>query len=87
MTEKQRLGELLDDLHRELGDAEAIDAESRAQLHKTMEEIRRALEPDAVAGGLIGRRLQELALRFEIEHPRVAATISQLTDRLQKMGI
>ena len=87
MPEKQRLRDLLDDLHRELGDADAIDDESRAQLQETLEEIRAALEPEAASGGGMGRRLQELALRFETDHPRIAATIRQLTDSLAKMGI
>lgn len=87
MPERRRLRELLDDLHRELGDTDALDEPSRDQLHGMMDEIREVLEPSTGPGEELNRRLQELALRFEADHPRVAATISQLTDTLARMGI
>ena len=88
--ERRQLEELLESLHRELGNAEAVDEDSRSLLHGMMDEIRQALErsgEDADGGSPLNRRLQELALRFETDHPRIAATISQLTDSLAKMGI
>ncbi|MBW2279474.1 MAG: DUF4404 family protein [Deltaproteobacteria bacterium] len=88
--EKRHLEELLESLHRELGDADTVDEDSRSLLHGMMDEIRQALErsgEDADGGSPINRRLQEIALRFETDHPRIAATISQLTDSLAKLGI
>ena len=87
MPERRSLTELLDDLHRELRDAAALDEDARQQLHGVMDEIGQLLEPTAGASEGLNRRLQELALRFETDHPRVAATISQLTDSLARMGI
>ncbi len=88
--QKRQLEELLESLQRELGDAEAVDEDSRSLLHGMMDEIRQALErssEDEETRGPLNRRLQALALRFETDHPRIAATISQLTDSLAKMGI
>ena len=87
MPERRRLRELLDELHRELGDLRSLDEDAREQLHGAMDEIQQVLEPTSGAGEGLNRRLQELALRFETDHPRVAATISQLTDSLARMGI
>ena len=87
MPERRRLSELLDDLHRELRDAAALDEDARGQLHGLMDEIGQLLEPTPGPSEGLNRRLQELALRFETDHPRVAATISQLTDSLARMGI
>ena len=84
---ERKLRELLDDLHRELGEAPSLDEGAREQLHGMMDEIQQVLEPSGGPAEGLNRRLQELALRFEADHPRVAATISQLTDVLQRMGI
>ncbi len=88
--QKRQLEDLLETLHRELGDAEAVDEDSRSLLHGMMDEIRQALERSGKGEdtrGPLNRRLQDLALRFETDHPRIAATLSQLTDSLAKMGI
>jgi len=87
MPERHRLTELLKNLHRELDDAAALDEDARQQLHGLMDEIRQLLDPAPAPSEGLNRRLQELALRFETDHPRVAATISQLTDTLSRMGI
>jgi hypothetical protein len=87
LPERQKLRELLEDLHRELGDASSLDEGAREQLHGMMDEIRDVLEPETDAQEGLNRRLQELALRFEADHPRVSTAIRRLTDTLQKMGI
>ncbi|MCZ8130839.1 MAG: DUF4404 family protein [Steroidobacteraceae bacterium] len=86
----RELPALLQRLHAELAGSTTLDAESRRLLGVVLEDIRR-LEPDRLAataaeaptpGGL-----EALAVRFEAEHPSLAASLRQIADVLGKAGI
>ena len=74
------LNALLKRLHAELGRATALDDESRRLLGVVLSDIDR-LGPAAPG------RLETLAVRFEAEHPAVAAALRQVADLLGKAGI
>lgn len=91
------LHELLRRLHEELGRATSLDDESRRLVGVLADDLRRVASRDAPpavegapastgADGAPGG-LEELAVRFEAEHPAVASTLRQVADVLGKAGI
>jgi len=83
----QRLQQLLRELHTELGNSDAIDAESRRQLQDLAEDIEAAVAASAVPAGEGDNQLQQAVLEFETEHPRIAGILGQIADTLAKLGI
>ncbi|MCP5138501.1 MAG: DUF4404 family protein [Chromatiales bacterium] len=82
----EKLQQLLKELHRELGATRTLDQQSRALIEKVLQDVGRVGEdPDAPDG--LEVRLREVVLRFESEHPRLAATVGQVADALGKLGI
>jgi hypothetical protein len=86
---RDRLRELMASLHRELGDAKSVDAESRQLMGALMKDIDRVLDssPAVRHDGRFQDRLEELLLRFEAKHPGIAASLHELIDTLAKAGI
>ena len=86
---KQRLNQLLEELHTELGSAKALDQQAKEQLRDIAREIEGAVGPDEDKG--LGseamNQLEEAAVGFESEHPRLAAVVHNIVDTLGKMGI
>ena len=78
-----QLNALLTQLHRELGRATQIDDESRRLLGLVVADIEKlGVGTTATPGGL-----ELLAVRFEADHPSVAAALRQVGDVLGKAGI
>ena len=86
---KQRLNELLTELHDELGSAAELDQQAKEKLRGIAREIEGAVGPDEDKG--LGaeamNHLEEAAVDFQSEHPRLAGILSQITDTLAKLGI
>lgn len=89
---RQRLIELLDEVHRELEadrDHGRLDAETAERLREVEAEIRQWLDDDAdtrdpeTFSGPVRRAMA----RFEAEHPTLAGVVNQVADTLSKMGI
>ena len=90
------LSELLAQLHSRLSRAKKLDPESRELLLTVSEDIRQALASKS-AGRKETRtdsrqtshesRLEELAVRFEADHPTLAEALREITDALAKAGI
>ena len=86
---ERALQQTLQELHQRLSSEEALDAELRDELRRTMEEIGRRLE-DEKGDGLdapLLERVRELVLRFESEHPTVAEAVERVTNALSRLGI
>jgi len=81
------LHRLLRELHRELGQAGEIDAETRDLL----KQLARDVEDRAGGAGATpppqAPAVEEMAVRFESDHPALAAVLRQLVDALAKAGI
>lgn len=76
-------------LESELSSTEPLDAETRELLETVARDIERTLqgEHDADTVGERIERLEEVALRFEAEHPRFSQVLSEVTDALAKIGV
>jgi uncharacterized protein DUF4404 len=86
------LNELLRRLHAELSQAESLDPESRKLLGLVISEVRMigTGEADGTAertSDATPHGLEALAVRFEADHPAMAAALRQLADLLAKVGI
>ena len=86
---KDKLQDLLKNLHAELGDAGDLDADAKQKLLVLAAEIEQAVTPDADQSLLEeGRnKFQEAAVSFESEHPRIAGILEGIADTLSKLGI
>ncbi len=90
-TETERLRGVIDELHRALESAESIDPALREPLRAAMGEIGEVLDAATGEGrdehGRLSRRISEIALEFEADHPTIAGTLNRLTHMLSSMGI
>jgi hypothetical protein len=87
-VDRESLQVLLARIHERLNEAGSVDAGSREMLGQVMGDIERALAqgtpevPEANTS-----RLEALAVRFEADHPSLAATLRRLVDLLSEVGI
>jgi hypothetical protein len=77
---------LLAELHARLKTARSLDAESRGLLTTVARDIEQALKNDD-AGSVAPEPVEELAVRFEADHPSLAGVLRQIMDTLGKAGI
>jgi hypothetical protein len=85
----QDLQTLLRQLHTELGRARSLDPESRRLLDVVVDDLRRAgaAEPARLGSHATPGGMEALAVRFEVEHPAMAAALRRVADVLAKAGI
>jgi Domain of unknown function (DUF4404) len=95
-ADRESLQVLLARIHERLNEAGSVDAGSRELLTQVMGDIERALaaqgapaqgSPPAQATEANTSRLEALAVRFEADHPALAATLRRLVDLLGEVGI
>jgi NTP pyrophosphatase (non-canonical NTP hydrolase) len=85
---KEKLKENLQKLRLELAStASTLDDELHASLKEVADDIETALGDEPTAARPGKQQLQEMAVKFETEHPRLANILGELTDALSKMGI
>jgi hypothetical protein len=85
---KNKLQLLLKDLRVELGAASELDASARQELLVLAEEIDARVAADEAAVSDAGlNQLEEAAVSFESEHPRVAGVLNSIVDMLGKLGM
>jgi len=80
----QSLHDMLARLRAHLGTGPQMRPSEREQLDKAIG----AIGPDAAAGdaGTL-LRLERLAVRFEVSHPKLAETLREIADTLGKGGV
>ena len=84
--DRESLQTLLGKVHERLNEAGSVDTGSREMLTQVMRDIEKAL-------GQGGRtqantsRLESLAVRFEADHPDLAASVRRLVNLLSEVGI
>lgn len=87
---KERLHELLREVHDDLASQERVDDESAAMLRVVLEDIHRVLDqptaPRPPQTSLSGR-LRDIETRLEADHPTIASLLSQITEALRNLGI
>ena len=80
-------------LHQELGRAQQVDPESRKLLQELARDIERlAAKPKSATPATLSQpthrhRLEELEVKFEADHPALAATLREFIDALAKAGL
>jgi len=84
---RQRLQQLLADLHKELGSADSLDDETRSMLRRAAGELSDTAGEDSAGTGETRNQLQRAALEFESEHPRLSMIVGEIVDTLGKLGI
>ncbi len=89
--DKQKLEQLLNELHAELGRAEPVDDDSRAalrRLSKEIQELLRRSERERVDRyRALLDRLNGDIVHFEGSHPRLALAITQVINALVDIGV
>jgi hypothetical protein len=78
---------LLEQLHTRLSRAPSVDEDSRNLLATLSADIERTLVRSEAADDSHGPVLEELAARFETDHPQLANVLRQIVDTLGKAGI
>jgi len=83
----EELRETLARLHQELQRAPSLDRESQQLVMEISADIARLARPGAAPAADHTPRLESLAVRFESEHPTLAASVRQIIDALGKAGM
>jgi len=91
---KDELSQTLDRLHLELSQSPQVDDQTLRSMRTLVEEIQAIIAKSGVGEQSqpapplsINQRLQDLISDFEVRHPQLTATLSQIADRLTDMGI
>jgi len=89
VSDKKDLDEAVRNLRSQIGTLDVDDEQTRRRLRGLVEEIETALgsSEGARAHEKLGERLKDSVLQFEVSHPRIAAVLDELIDKLSKMGI
>jgi hypothetical protein len=89
--DRESLQTLLGKVHERLGEAGSVDTGSRELLAQVMRDIERALgqgaDTEVTTSQANTSRLESLAVRFEADHPALAASLRRLVDLLGEVGI
>ena len=93
MTNETLRGEL-DNLHNELSNVEGLDASTLESLKKVADDINKLLSRQEATRDEAGHDVQgilqhidDLAIRFDTEHPRISGLLARLTEALGNIGI
>ena len=87
---KEQLRATLKQLHDELAQAEDVDTETLDRLRTLTEDLDRVMDecddPSAEDVQSNASGLKDLLLKFEAEHPQMAAAVGRVADALAAMG-
>jgi Domain of unknown function (DUF4404) len=86
-TDRESLQALLGKVHERLSEAGSVDTGSREMLTQVMKDIEKALGQGVGGKQTNTSRLEALAVRFEADHPALAASLRRLVDLLSEVGI
>jgi len=88
--DQNKLQQLINDLRQELHAADSADEASKELLRRTAAEIDEAVGTGQVSDDRhrsIREQLEQSAVDFEADHPRIAAVVESIIDTLGKIGI
>jgi hypothetical protein len=78
---------LLAELHTRLNHADTLDADTRTLLKITASDIETTMARGQATAATHEPLLEALAVKFEADHPAVAAVLRQIIDVLGKAGV
>jgi len=84
---KENLRENLKKLHTELASLDNLDEELDTLLRQVAEDIEQVIGDAPVEPRSGKEQLQEMAIKFETDHPRLGTILSELADTLSKLGL
>ena len=89
MPDVKHLDAALNQLRSEIDALGIGDDVARQRLERVIQDIETTLgDPDrASEGDSLGERLKGSVLGFEASHPRIAAAVNELVEKLAHMGI
>ena len=82
---RESLHAALERLHAELQGAPELDPQARRMLDELAADIRRART--SADSNAHAPRLEAMAVRFEAEHPELAASLRGIADALGRVGL
>ena len=88
--DKQHLQGMIEKLHRELASTDSIDDDSRALLQELAQDVEKlagSTESSTEKHGTTADQLQNAAVKFESEHPKLSMALGEVIDALGKLGI
>ncbi|NTW53998.1 MAG: DUF4404 family protein [Chlorobaculum sp.] len=87
--EQQKLRELLETLHEELGQLGSVDEKTGEVLATLKDDISKLVEGgnEAVDEESMTERLNDAVGHFEEKHPRLSMMIQHVLDSLARMGL
>jgi len=86
--EKQRVSELLEQLHEELSTADALDEATAEKLREAVEEIEKALAASApLTSQPLVQRMRDALYHLPESHPTIRNTVGRIADALAQIGI
>lgn len=81
----QKLTDTLSSLHQQLSSGEPLDEGDREHLEAMLVDIQVLLDAEEVEEPSLGEKVSEAVGRFEISHPELAATLSELAAILRPL--
>ena len=88
--DKKHLQSMIEKLHMELASTDSIDEDSRVLLQELAQDVEKLAgneEIDAGERGSAAGQLQNAALKFESEYPKLSMALGEVIDALGKLGI
>jgi Domain of unknown function (DUF4404) len=87
--DQNNLRERLAKLHAELTQLHQDNPAARRSLDEILPDVKRMVDqaPGAAPSASLPDRLERVAVQFEAEHPRLAASARRLIDLLSEVGI
>ncbi len=87
--EKQKLQELLEELHKELEQTSAVDESTTERLEALKADIERFVKNEASLEECdegFQENLRDAVSDFEVQHPKLSMAIQYVLDNLARMG-
>ena len=82
----EKIHHLLGELHKELASADALPTDLADEAREVISDLSRSI-PEAEGNHGAVERLEEVATKFETEHPGLANAARQIAVALGRMGI
>ncbi len=84
---RQKLEEVLAELHEQLGSIDDMDEAQLEMLRTATAELQSTLDQAEVNSASLAKRLNDASQQFSQSHPLLTNTVGRIADLLSQMGI